>query len=132
MQFSPPLLRRPFCEEAVEFYRPRARAEVTMLMRFKESPDPASVPAGSGGQGDAHELPLGETTVLASDGHCLGRPSFQGFALSLTCQRCQAERIYAALATGARSRCRWPRPSFLPLRHGRDSFGVPWMVYVAP
>jgi PhnB protein len=28
------------CEEAVEFYRKALGAEITMLMRFKGSPDP--------------------------------------------------------------------------------------------
>ena len=28
------------CEEAVEFYRKELGVEITMLMRFKESPDP--------------------------------------------------------------------------------------------
>ena len=29
------------CEEALEFYKKAVGAEVTMLMRMKESPDPA-------------------------------------------------------------------------------------------
>jgi len=43
---SPPCKFQPYlffdgrCEEAVEFYRRALGAEVTMLMRFKESPDP--------------------------------------------------------------------------------------------
>jgi uncharacterized glyoxalase superfamily protein PhnB len=31
------------CEEAVAFYRGALGAEVTMLMRFKDSPEPQSV-----------------------------------------------------------------------------------------
>ena len=44
---------------------------------------------------------VGETTVLASDGRCLGRPSFEGFALSITVSDdARAERLFAALAEG--------------------------------
>jgi PhnB protein len=42
---------------------------------------------------------IGETTVLASDGRCLGQPNFQGFALSLTVpDAAEAERLFTALA----------------------------------
>ena len=58
------------CEEALAFYRWRALgAEVTMLMRFRESRMLAWSRRAHGGQSDACELPgIGDTTVLASDG----------------------------------------------------------------
>jgi len=62
-----------------------------------------------------------------------GPASFQGFALSLTVSNdAEAERIYAALADGARSDA--VGKTFFSSRFGMvaDSFGVPWMVYVAP
>ena len=34
------------CDEAMEFYRGALGAELTALMRFKESPDPAMHPPG--------------------------------------------------------------------------------------
>ena len=40
MQIQPYLYFDGRCEEAIEFYRKTLGAEVTMLMRFKESPDP--------------------------------------------------------------------------------------------
>jgi PhnB protein len=41
---------------------------------------------------------IGETTVMASDGHCLQRPSFQGFSLALTVpNEAEAERLFTAL-----------------------------------
>ncbi len=39
MQVQPYLFFDGRCEEAVEFYRKALGAQVTMLMRFKESPD---------------------------------------------------------------------------------------------
>ena len=46
MQVQPYLFFDGRAEEAAEFYRRALGAEVTMLMRFKESPDPAGCPAG--------------------------------------------------------------------------------------
>jgi len=34
------------CEEALDFYRGALGAEVTMLMRHKESPEPGACPPG--------------------------------------------------------------------------------------
>ena len=39
MQIQPYLFFDGRCEEAIEFYRGALGAEVTMLMRFKDSPD---------------------------------------------------------------------------------------------
>ena len=36
------------CEEAIDFYRKALGAEVEMMMRFKESPEPSHNPPGSG------------------------------------------------------------------------------------
>ncbi len=40
MQVQPYLFFNGKCEEAVEFYRKALGAEVMMLMRFKDSPEP--------------------------------------------------------------------------------------------
>ena len=72
------------CEEAIEFYRKTLGAEVTTLMRFKDSPQPAINSPGSGEKVMHASMRIGDATVMASDGRCLGQPTFQGFALSLT------------------------------------------------
>src|SRR5205823_5302817 len=64
------------CEEAVEFYRRALGAEVTMLMRYKDCPDtppPGTFPPGSANKVMHASLRIGETEVMASDGHCLGK-----------------------------------------------------------
>jgi PhnB protein len=51
MQVQPHLFFDGRCEEAVEFYRTALGAEVTLLMRFKDSPEPHAagmVPPGAG------------------------------------------------------------------------------------
>ena len=125
------------CEEALEFYRKAIGAEVTMLMRFKDSPEPhepGMVPPSAGDKVMHVSLRIGETTVLASDGRCEGRPSFQGFALSLTVSdEAEAERRFAALADGGQVQMPLAK-TFFASRFGMvaDRFGVSWMIYVAP
>jgi PhnB protein len=134
MQIQPYLFFDGRCEEAIEFYRRALGAEVSMLMRFKESPEPAAIPAGSGDKVMHASFRVGETTVLASDGHCLGRPDFQGFSLSLTVpDDAQAEKLYTALADGGKVQMPLAK-TFFSSRFGMvaDRFGVSWMVYVAP
>ncbi|PYO54069.1 MAG: VOC family protein, partial [Candidatus Rokuibacteriota bacterium] len=47
MQVQPYVFFDGRCEEALEFYRRALGAEVTMLMRYKDSPDPAMVQSGT-------------------------------------------------------------------------------------
>ena len=134
MQIQPYLYFDGRCEEAVEFYRRTLGAEVTMLMRFKDSPDRTMVPAGAEDKVMHMSFRIGDTTVLASDGRCLGRPSFQGFSLSLTVPNdAEAERLFASLTDGGQVQMPMTR-TFFASRFGMvaDRFGVSWMIYVAP
>ena len=134
MQVQPYVFFDGRCEEALEFYRRALGAEVTMLMRYKESPDPAMVQPGAENKVMHASLRIGDTTVLASDGQCQGRPSFQGFALSLTVpNEAEAERRFAALGDGGQVQMPLTK-TFSSPRFGMvaDHFGVSWMIYVAP
>ena len=125
------------CEEAIEFYRKALGAEVEMLMRFKDCPEPAQpgmVPSGSENKVMHSCLRIGETRVMASDGHCLGKPNFQGFSLSLTVPNAaEADRVFATLGNGGQVQMPLNKTFFSP-RFGMvaDRFGVSWMVIVAP
>jgi PhnB protein len=135
MQVQPYLFFDGRCEEAVEFYRRALGAEVTMLMRFKESPEPPQpgmVPPGSENKVMHMALRIGDTTVLASDGRCMGKPSFQGFSLSLTvASEAEADRLFAALSEGGQVQMPLAKTFFSP-RFGMvaDRFGVSWMILV--
>jgi PhnB protein len=124
------------CDEALEYYRKTLDAEVTMLMRFKDSPEPpqpGECPSGSADKVMHASLRIGETTVMASDGRCGGQPSFQGFALSLSVPtEAEADRRFAALANGGQVRMPLAKTFFSP-RFGMvaDRFGVLWMIIVA-
>ena len=134
MQIQPYLFFEGRCHEALEFYRRAVGAEVTALMRFKESPDPGMIQPGSEDKVMHASFRVGETTVLASDGRCGGHASFQGFALSLTVPNArEADRLFAALVDGGQVIMPLTATFFSP-RFGMttDRFGVSWMVYVAP
>ena len=133
MQVQPYLFFEGTCAEALEFYRHALGAEVTMLMRFKDSPDPAMVPPGAADKVMHAEVRLGESTFLASDGRCQGGAAFQGFAMSLTvADAAEADRLFAALAEGGQVHMPLAA-TFFSARFGMvaDRFGVSWMVYVA-
>ncbi len=123
------------CEEALEFYRKTLGAEVTMLMRYKENPEPpppGRLPPGSEDKVMHASLRIGETTLMASDGHCQGKPAFQGFGLSLTVpDDAQAGRVFAALSEGGKVQMPLGK-TFFSSSFGMltDRFGVMWMIIV--
>ena len=133
MQVQPYLFFDGRCEEALEFYKSTLGAKVEMLMRFKDSPEPTMAPPDAGEKVMHASLRIGDTTVMASDGRCGGRPSFAGFALSLNvADEAEAERRFAALADGGQVQMPLAKTFFSP-RFGMvaDRFGVPWMIVVA-
>ena len=133
MQVQPYLFFDGRCEEAVEFYRRALGAEVTMLVRFKDAPEPGHTPPGAENKVMHSSLRIGDTTVMASDGRGQGKPSFQGFSLSLPMPDVAgAERVFNALADGGQVQHPLIETFFSP-RFGivADRFGVPWMVVVA-
>ena len=137
MQVQPYLFFDGRCEEAIEFYKGALGAEVEMLMRFQDSPDPpppGMVPPGSENKVMHTCFRIGDTAVMASDGRCQGQPSFQGFSLSLTAaDEAAADRLFAALAEGGQVQMPLGKTFFSP-RFGMvaDRFGVSWMVVVQP
>lgn len=137
MQIQPYLFFDGRCEEAIEFYRDALDAEVTMLMRFKESPEPHPpdlVPPGTGDKVMHASIRIGDSIVLASDGRCEGKPHFQGFSLSLMpVDEAEAQRLFTALADGGEVQMPLGA-TFFARTFGMvaDRFGVSWMIYVAP
>jgi len=90
MAIEPYLFFNGRCEEAIEFDKKALGAEVLMVMRYKESPEPplpGKVPAGWDNKIMHTGLRIGNANVMASDGR------------SPMADRC---------------RCRWPRPFFHP------------------
>jgi PhnB protein len=118
------------CEEAIEFYRETLGAEVDMLMRFKECPEPGMISPGSENKVMHASLRIGNTQVLVSDGRCLGKPNFQGFSLALTVADAgEAERKFALLADGGQVSMPLAK-TFFSSSFGMlaDRFGVSWSI----
>jgi PhnB protein len=135
MHLQPYLYFEGRCEEAIEFYRGAIGAEIGMLMRFKDSPDPQAhnFPAWSENKVMHATLRIGDETMQVSDGRCQGKPDFRGFGLSLTVtDEAQADRAFASLAEGGQVQMPLAKTFFSP-RFGMvtDRFGVSWLVYVA-
>ena len=121
-------------EEALDFYRSKLGAEVEALHRFKDSPEPTQVPPGGGDKIMHLTFSVGNTTIMASDGYCKGKPTFQGFSLSLNvATEAEAERYFAALSDGGQVQVPLSKTFFSP-RFGvvSDRFGVSWMLHVRP
>ena len=134
MQVQPYLFFEGRCEEAVEFYRKTLGAEITMLMRFKESPDPQMCQPGTLEKVMHMSFRIGDTTLLASDGRCSGQANFQGFSLTLSvADDAEAERLFSSLSAGGQVQMPLAK-TFFSSRFGMvaDRFGVPWMILVAP
>ena len=137
MQVQPYLFFDGRCEEAIEFYRGALGAEVSMLMRWKDSPEPCPegmIPPGSDNKVMHAALRIGETIVMASDGRCQGKPNFQGFSLSIAAAtEADADRMFGALADGGQVQMPMGKTFFSP-RFGMvaDRFGVSWMIIVEP
>ena len=132
MQVQPYLSFEGRCEEAINFYRNALGAEVIMMMRFKEAPDQSMMTPGTGEKIMHASLRIGDSTVMASDGHCMGKATFQGISLSLTLANdAEAKRLFDALANGGQVQMPLAK-TFFATSFGMvaDKFGVAWMVYV--
>ena len=137
MSIQPYVFFNGRCEEAIAFYRSALGAEVVMLMRNRESPDPpppGCLPPGSEDKIMHAEIRIGGSPVLMSDGMADGKPEFRGFSLSLTvASPAEAERKFNAIAEGGSVTMPLGKTFFSPaFGMATDRFGVPWMVYVAP
>ena len=135
MQLTPYLDFNGRCEEAIGFYRKALNAEVTMLMRFKDNPEPSPncESPGSAEKIMHASLRIGDSTLMASDGRCTGMTKFQGVSLSFAVPSdAAAEKAFAALSDGGQV-CMPLAKTFFSSKFGMvtDRFGVMWMVMVS-
>jgi PhnB protein len=135
MAVEPYLFFNGRCEDAVEFYKKALGAEVLMLMRYKESPEPpppGRVPSGWENKIMHASLRIGNTSVMASDG-CSEGINFQGFSLSLSvANEAEAKRFFTALADGGQVQMPLGKTFWSPcFGMVADRFGVGWMITVA-
>jgi PhnB protein len=142
MRIEPYLFFNGRCEEALNFYKTALNAEVQMMMRNSESPEPpppGMLPPGSENKIMHASILIGGALVMMSDGMCDGSEAsnaaaFKGFSLSLDCaDEAEARRAFEALA-GQGGQVTMPLgPTFWAPLFGMvtDKFGVAWMVGVS-
>jgi len=124
------------CEEALEFYKSALGAEVLMLMRYSDCPEPmpeGRLPAGYESKIMHASFKVGSSVILASDG-CGGEESqgFRAFSLSLAlATEAETERAFNALAAGGEVTMPLAKTFWSP-RFGmlQDKFGMGWMITV--
>jgi PhnB protein len=122
------------CEEALEFYRTALGAEIEMLMRFNESPEPA--PPGMLQPGFEHKVMHASFRVLgvplmAADGRDDTSKSVGVWlALSVPAEA-EARKTFDALADGGSVEMPLCKTFWSPC-YGMvtDRFGLGWMVMV--
>jgi PhnB protein len=122
------------CEEALNFYRDHLGAEIGMIMRFNESPDPT--PPGMLQPGFENKVmhssfQVGGAAVMASDG-CDDKSKFDGFRLALTVStEAEAHKAFKALSNGGNVQMPLTKTFWSPC-YGMvtDRFNVGWMVMV--
>ena len=133
MNVQPYLFFDGKCEEALEFYKSAIGAKVDMMMRFSEAPEKppeGAMPAGSEKKIMHAAFKVGDTQIMASDGHCAGKPSFQGFGLTLNAANdAEADKLFNAVGEGGQVQQPLTK-TFFASRFGMvtDRFGVMWMV----
>lgn len=121
------------CEEALEFYKKSIGAEVSGLMRWKESPDKDMKPPPGYEEKVMHAaFRIGDTQLMADDGMGEKSPEFRGMTLVIeVADDAEAKRVFTAL--GEDGNVTMPlMKTFWTSSFGMltDKFGVPWMVNV--
>lgn len=122
------------CEEALNFYREALGAQIDMIMRFNESPEPT--PPGMLQPGFENKVMhasfrVEDVRLMASDG-CDDKSKFDGFRLALTVPtESEAHKAFNALAAGGSIQMPLCKTFWSPC-YGlvTDKFRVGWMVMV--
>src|SRR5581483_10513067 len=117
------------CEEAIQFYQQALGAQVLMKMHFKDSPDQSMITPEAKDKVMHVSLKIGDSVLMASDGHCTGKANFSGISLSLSLATpAEAEKYFKALSAGGTVNMPLTKTFFSPsFGMVADKFGVNWM-----
>lgn len=122
------------CEEAIAFYQSALGAQVDMIMRFNESPQP--MPPGVLQPGFENKVMhssfrIAGNRLMASDG-CDDKSRFSGFSLSISVStEAEAQAAFNALSEGGQVKMPLSKTFWSPC-YGMltDRFGIDWMIMV--
>lgn len=131
MRIEPYLFFNGRCDEAIQFYAKTVGAEVEMLARFKEGPNPEHIPPGWGDKVMHAALKIGQSRVLLSDGRGESKLAFENFSLTLMVKDVElADRLFAALAEGGKILMPVEKTFYSPgFGMLTDKFGLMWMIF---
>jgi PhnB protein len=120
------------CEEALNFYKQALGAEIEVMMRMSEGPEEFECPPEQANQIMHACFRVGKSSIMASDCHGSGKPTFAGISLTITADSGEeATRLFNALSDGGKI----DQPlceTFFASHFGvvTDRFGVSWMICV--
>lgn len=124
------------CEEAIAYYKAVLGAEVGVLIRFKDNPQPPPLSgkrsADFGNRILHAELTVPGASLLMSDGITPGPPELPSPPVSLPVHNeAECDRIFKAFAAEGTVQME-AGPTFFAKRFGSviDKFGVEWMILV--
>lgn len=122
------------CEEALEFYRQSLGAQVEMVMRFNEAPEPTPsdrLPAGFENKIMHSSFTVNGIRLMASDG-CDDKSTLHGFQLALNVDtEASAHKVFNALAEGGNVQMPLGNTFWSPcFGMVADRFNIVWMVMV--
>jgi len=121
------------CETALDYYRQHLGAEIGMIMRYNQNPEPSQCPLPEGWDDKIMHasFTIGASRLMGSDGMKDQMPA-DGHCMSLTMpDEAEAKRVFAALSDGGEA--------FMPIGKTfwspcfgmvTDRFGIHWMVTV--
>ena len=122
------------CEEALEFYKKSIGAEVTGVLRWKDSPDKdMKGPPGSEEKIMNASFRIGDNKLMADDGMAEKPAEFKGISLAIgVADDAEAKHVFTALGEGGKVTTPLMK-TFWTSSFGMltDKLGVPWMVNVA-
>ncbi|WP_248321728.1 MULTISPECIES: VOC family protein [unclassified Caballeronia] len=133
MQLDTYLFFHGDCADALALYQSAFGAEIQTLIRFRDTPDAANVPAEWHDKVMHALFSVGGTAIMVSDGQ-FGQPQreYQGFTLSIGADSPESgERAFNALSEGGTVLTPW-QSTFFTAGFGmlKDRFGVPWLINV--
>jgi len=121
------------CAEALALYQAAFGAQIDTLIRFRDTPDAANVPAEWHDKVMHAMFSLGSSEVMVSDGQ-FGQPpkEYHGFTFSIAADDAESgERTFNILSEGGTVITPW-QSTFFTAGFGmlKDRFGVPWLINV--
>ncbi|MDK2125704.1 VOC family protein [Parachitinimonas caeni] len=132
MQVQPYLIFNGRCAEAIEFYKKAVDAQILFQMQYKDAPDQAHVPPGSGEKMMHVSFKIGESVLMAADGQEDAPAAMEGCSLSISVETTtDADRVFQALAAGGTitmplTKTFWSEAFGMLV----DKFGISWMINV--